>query len=90
MNHSRILFVCITLTTVLLAGCATTLKPNYISNNPDLMRIGGDKPQDKTPEVNNLGTYCLQVTEHWKSGGKTPDGEVIWTKDTFRKAVTCQ
>jgi hypothetical protein len=74
-----------------LAGCgATTINPNYSSANPELMRIGGDAPGTKEPELLNLGSYCLQVTDKWKSDGKTPDGQVIWTKDSFRKVTPCR
>lgn len=73
-----------------LTGCGmNTIKPNYTSTNPDLMRIGGDKPTDKEPETVNLGAYCLKVTEKWKADGKTPDDKTIWTKDTLRSVIPC-
>lgn len=79
---------------VSLAGCGvfgtTTIPPNYTSANPDLMRIGGEAPSNKEPEMINMGSYCLQVTEKWKEDGKTPDGQRIWSKDSFRKAVPCR
>ncbi len=76
---------------VSLTGCgAATLKPNYSSTNPDLMRIGGDSPGMRGPETLNLGSYCLEVTDTWKADGVTPDGENIWSKDTTRKAVPCK
>jgi hypothetical protein len=76
---------------VALAACGTTtIPPNYTSANPEFMRIGGDSPGTKEPEILNLGSYCLQVTDKWKSDGKTPDGQVIWTKDSFRKAIPCR
>jgi hypothetical protein len=53
------------------------------------MRIGGDTPVDKEPEIVNLGSYCLKVTEKWKADGKTPDGQTIWSKDSFRKVTSC-
>ncbi len=90
MTIVRITVLGVAAATLLLAGCATTLKPNYTSTNPDLMRIGGNRPTDQAPEVTNLGTYCLQLTERWKSGGKTPDGQEIWTKDTYRTAAECK
>lgn len=76
---------------VALAGCgAATIAPNYQSTNPDLMRIGGETPGNKEPEVINMGSYCLQVTDKWKTDGKTPDGQMIWTKDSFRKVIPCR
>ena len=84
---------------VILGGCgmvpanimpATTINPNYTSANPELMRIGGEAPVDKEPELVNLGSYCLRVTDKWKADGKTPDGQSIWSKDTLRKAVPCR
>ena len=74
-----------------LAGCgATTIAPNYHSANPDLLRIGGDTPGQKEPEIINMGSYCLQVTDKWKTEGKTPDGQAIGTKDSFRKVIPCR
>lgn len=75
---------------ITLAGCATTkIKPNYTSTNLEQLRIGGDKPGDKEPEVINMGSYCLQIAEKWKADGQTPDNQKIWTKDTFRKVAPC-
>jgi hypothetical protein len=90
MIKFRVLFVCAAIA-VIFAGCGMdTIKPNYTSTNPDLMRIGGDRPGDKEPEIVNMGIYCLQVTEKWKADGKTPDGQTIWTKDSLRKAIPCR
>lgn len=76
---------------VTLAGCgAATVSPNYSSAQPDLMRIGGGIPDAKEPETLNLGSYCLQVTEKWNADGKTPDDQVIWTKDSIRRVVSCK
>ncbi|TKB28255.1 hypothetical protein FCL47_01810 [Desulfopila sp. IMCC35006] len=76
---------------VALSGCgAATINPNYTSAKPDLMRIGGGMPDAKGPEILNLGSYCLQVTEKWNADGKTPDDQVIWTKDSIRRVVPCQ
>jgi hypothetical protein len=73
-----------------LTGCGvSTIVPNYSSTNPDLMRIGGEMPSQKEPEMLNLGSYCLQVTDKWKPDGKTPDSQMIWSKDSYRKAVPC-
>ncbi len=79
---------------VTLTGCGmfgtTTINPNYTSANPELMRIGGETPGNKEPEHLNLGSYCLQVVDKWKADGKTPDGQMIWTKDSFRKVTPCR
>lgn len=85
---------------VTLAGCSglnslnmggpATVNPNYTSADPDLMRIGGEAPSEKEPEILNLGSYCLRVTEKWKADGKTPDGQILWTRDTFRKVTPCR
>jgi len=79
---------------VTLSGCGmfgtSTINPNYTSANPELMRIGGDAPGNKEPEHLNLGSYCLQVVDKWKADGKTPDGQMIWTKDSFRKVTPCR
>lgn len=77
--------------TAIIAGCGpATINPNYSSANPDLMRIGGESPGDKGPEMINMGSYCLSVTEKWKADGKTPDGQTLWSKDSLRKAVPCR
>jgi hypothetical protein len=80
-----------TILAVTLAGCgATTVKPNYTTTHTDLIRIGGDTPGNKEPEILNTGSFCLQVLDKWKTDGKTPDGQPIWTKDSFRKVVPCR
>ncbi len=90
MKRFCVFFICAAFA-VTVAGCGmSTIKPNYTSTNPDLMRIGGDKPGDKEPEIINMGIYCLQVAEKWKADGKTPDGQTIWTKDSIRKAIPCR
>jgi hypothetical protein len=74
-----------------MAGCAAaTIKPNYTSIDVEMMRIGGDTPVDKEPEIINLGSYCLKVSEKWKADGKTPDGQTIWSKDSLRNVIPCQ
>ena len=74
-----------------LTGCGmTTMKPNYTSTNADLLRIGGERPSDKSPEIIEMGSYCLQVTDKWKADGKTPDGQTIWSKDSVRRALPCK
>jgi hypothetical protein len=90
MNKLCMFFVYAVIT-VIMVGCgATTIKPNYALTNTDHMRIGGETPDNKEPEIVNLGAYCLKITDKWKADGKTPDGQTIWTKDSFRKAVPCQ
>ena len=90
MRHFYILFVSVVFA-VAVSGCGiATIKPNYTSNNTDLMRIGGEKPADKEPEIINMGSYCLKITEKWKADGKTPDGQTIWSKDSNRETVPCQ
>jgi hypothetical protein len=84
-------FTIYTFLAVTLAGCsAATIKPNYTTTHTDLIRIGGDAPQNKDPEILNTGSFCLQVIDKWKTDGKTPDGQAIWTKDSFRKVVPCR
>jgi hypothetical protein len=83
-------FVCAAIA-VSMSGCASsTIRPNYISTDIELMRIGDEKPGDKEPEIVNMGSYCLQVAEKWKADGKTPDGQTIWSKDCFRKVIPCR
>jgi hypothetical protein len=90
MRKFCILLVCGILAAA-ASGCGTaTIKPNYTSTDTDLMKIGGEKPIDKEPEIINMGSYCLKVTETWKADGKTPDGQSIWSKDSLREAVPCQ
>jgi hypothetical protein len=90
MNRLFVFFVYATLA-VTLAGCsAATINPNYSSANPDLMRIGGEAPEDKGAEIVNMGSYCLSITDKWKADGKTPDGQAIWSKDSLRRAIPCR
>ena len=72
-----------------LAGCASnTIVPNYATSNPNI-QVGGERPADVGPNVENAGSFCLQVTEIWHQDGKTPDGQALWAKDTQRKVVPC-
>jgi hypothetical protein len=74
-----------------ITGCAsTTITPTYHSNDPELLRIGYDKPADKEAVVTNMGSYCMQTVDKWKTNGKTPDGQTIWAKDSLRTVVPCQ
>jgi len=90
MNKLCMFFVYAALA-ITMAGCgAATIKPNYTSIDVEMMRIGGDTPADTEPEVVNLGSYCLKVSEKWKADGKTPDGQTIWSKDSLRNVIPCQ
>lgn len=90
MKKVWILFIC-AMVALAAAGCGTaTIKPNYTSADTNLMKIGGEKPMDKEPEIVNMGSYCLRITERWKDDGKTPDGQTIWSKDSLRETVPCQ
>ncbi|MEQ8232150.1 MAG: hypothetical protein RLW61_09220 [Gammaproteobacteria bacterium] len=74
---------------VLMAGCATqTIVPSYDTTNPDL-RIGGERPDDAPPRIENAGSFCLEVTEKWHLDGKTPDGTALWARDTLRRVAPC-
>lgn len=74
----------------LLAGCAgNAISPTYTSANPDIMRISDDRPADPEKTVEDLGSYCVEVSETWNSHGTTPDGKRLWAKDTSRTVVPC-
>jgi hypothetical protein len=90
MRNFYLLVVCVAFA-VAVSGCGmATINPNYTSTNTDLMQIGGEKPVDKEPEIINMGSYCLKVTEKWKGDGKTPDGQTIWSKDSMREVIPCR
>jgi len=73
-----------------LAGCAgNTIVPNYETSNPNL-QVGGERPVDLAPTIENAGSFCLQVTEQWHEDGQTPDGQKLYAKDTQRKVVPCK
>lgn len=74
---------------VILMGCSTTLKPSYSSTDPDAMRIGNEKPEDKASEVMNMGSFCQEVSHRWNEDGKTPDGQKVWSKAITRKIIPC-
>ncbi|WP_111415313.1 hypothetical protein [Billgrantia lactosivorans] len=74
----------------LLAGCSSNaLAPRYTSENPDIMRISDEQPANPEKTVEDLGSYCVEVTETWNSHGTTPDGQTLWAKDTQRAVVPC-
>lgn len=76
-------------TAILLSGCAgNTIAPSYATTNPNL-QVGGQKPVDLAPTLENAGSFCLEITEKWHEDGKTPDGQKLYAKDTARKVVNC-
>ena len=78
------------LATAVLAGCASNaLAPRYTSENPDIMRIGDERPANPEKTTEDLGSYCVEVTETWNAHGTTPDGQSLWAKDTARVVVPC-
>ncbi|MBM4227763.1 MAG: hypothetical protein FJ164_08470 [Gammaproteobacteria bacterium] len=73
----------------LLSGCAgNTIAPSYATTNPNI-QVGGQKPVDLAPTLENAGSFCLEITEKWHEDGKTPDGQKLYAKDTARKVVPC-
>jgi hypothetical protein len=77
------------LAATLLAGCGTTtIRPDYASTS-EYLQIGGRKPVNPTPTIENAGAFCLEVREEWSEDGRTPDGEPLFTRDTLRRAVAC-
>ncbi|ATJ82583.1 hypothetical protein [Halomonas beimenensis] len=75
---------------VLLAGGGSgAIAPTYTSENPDIMRIGNERPADPQVTTERLGSYCLEITETWSEQGATPDGQKLWALDTRRKVVPC-
>ncbi|RUR33660.1 hypothetical protein [Vreelandella nanhaiensis] len=79
------------LATVLVAGCASsTVAPRYTTNNPDVIRIGGERPANADPRTEDAGSYCMETAERWNEHGRTPDGQTLWAKDTLRRVVPCQ
>ncbi|WP_355660896.1 hypothetical protein [Halomonas salifodinae] len=78
------------LVTALVAGCAsTTIAPRYTTDNPDILRIGGERPANPDLRVENAGSFCVEISERWGEHGRTPDGQSLWAKDTLRKVVPC-
>lgn len=74
----------------LLSGCGSSaIAPSYTSENPDILRIGNERPVDPQVTTENLGSFCLRITETWSEQGETPDGQAIWALDTQRQVVPC-
>lgn len=73
-----------------VSACTTVLKPSYIVSDPEVMQISSKRPVAKPAELVNLGQFCVSVQGQWKADGETPDGQTIWTKDTYRKAAACR
>lgn len=82
--------VCVALASSLIACTNSTIAPNYTSERPKIIRIGGDKPVNPAPVVENTGSFCVQISDLWHEDGKTPDGQTLWAKDTIRKVVPCK
>jgi len=74
----------------LSTGCSQVIKPNYTSTKPDIMRVGGDTPSEPKTITENVGSFCLEVSNNWHQDGETPDGQALWAKDTARKVVPCK
>nr|WP_163503051.1 hypothetical protein [Halomonas socia] len=73
-----------------IAGCSSNaIAPNYTTENPDIMRIGEDRPADPERYVEEMGSYCVEVEETWNDHGTTPDGQTLWAKDTARSVIPC-
>ncbi|QJQ93830.1 MULTISPECIES: hypothetical protein [Halomonadaceae] len=48
----------------LAAGCASnTIAPRYTSDNPDILRVGGERPANPEVRTENAGSYCER---RWK------------------------
>ncbi len=88
MSYRHVL-LCLLLVT-LSTGCSQIIKPNYTSSNPDIMRVGGSSPEKPLTTTENVGSFCLEVSDNWHRDGKTPDGQALWAKDTARKVVPCK
>ncbi len=85
----RHVFLCL-LAGSLATGCAQVIKPNYTSSKPDIMRVGGDTPSTPKTTTENVGSFCLEISDNWHQDGETPDGQALWAKDTARKVVPCK
>ncbi|GHE22867.1 hypothetical protein [Halomonas urumqiensis] len=81
----------ILLAAAVLSGCASNaISPSYTSSNPDIMRISENRPGNPEKRIENLGSYCVEITETWNDHGTTPDGQTLWAKDSARAVVRCE
>ncbi len=77
------------ITAGLLAGCGTgTIRPDLTSTS-EYLQIGGRKPTNPEPIIENAGAFCLEIREEWHEDGRTPGGERLFSRDTLRRAVAC-
>jgi hypothetical protein len=73
-----------------LSGCAgNTITPDYSSTDPNV-QVGGEQPVDSGPTKEDIGSFCMEVSQKWHEDGETPDGKTLWSRDTFRKVVPCE
>jgi hypothetical protein len=73
-----------------LSGCAgNTITPDYSSTDPNV-QVGGEQPADSGPMKEDIGSFCMEVSQKWHEDGQTPDGKTLWSRDTFRKVVPCE
>lgn len=80
---------CVLLASSLVACTNSTIAPTYTSERPKIIRIGGDQPMNPAPVIESAGSFCVHISEIWHEDGKTPDGQILWAKDTIRKVVPC-
>lgn len=86
LHHALLLLM----VTTMVAGCgANAVAPRYTSENPDIMRISEEQPANPEKTIEELGSYCVEVTETWNAHGETPNGQTLWAKDTNRAVVPC-
>lgn len=87
VRHHPLLII---VATAALGGCAgNTIAPDYSSTDPNV-HIGGEQPEDDGSKIEDIGSFCMEVTQKWHEDGKTPDGQKLWSRDTYRKVVPCR